>query len=752
MPRPLALTASPLDQPACNLVSLSMSVPPRQPTPLSIMQTVPELSVSRPSTTHKNNSGDSSSDQVLTYSEDNTEVPSDCPTYSTSHVTFIPPATVEPASRMVRRCAFKRLSLASRAKDTCTAPLSYHAPVVARERCWVAQLLILSPDKDGWRAYAISADPTLGSIGVVGMESPDEASLATTAKRIGLELFAPHKQLQRRIASSLSTQPSRTVSVNKDGVEVHAATWAVELSSRAASTLRAERGSLSHMVLGDAPHACLSAAWVPLPALVSAVKQRPFDSAHAVPLSLVAEQPSTMMSGDAPLISRSRKRQAAHARLVARAAMPVVSVLPPSSHASTTLSAPRPDLLFPVPQPKWADPSSPVPVVGDLFADRHVARDLVSAARVNSSRSGAPKYDSHFIRDLAQRAQERALQHGSPHITRRDVCEAAAELNRSCSGKKDRAPVDPAPLHESRLMHQLSQLRVNAETLVALGYPRPRVLVAMEKSAIVARAFKEAGCDVATCDLQDSEDCDIPHFKGDARLAVNLGFHLVIAHPPCTYLSNAGSCWLREPGRMDNMLSAARLFTDMINADAPFVAVENPVMHRHARAAINGLRPTQFIHPWQHGHGDTKPTGWYLRGGLPHVRATCEVPGRARHHASMSPSPRRGELRSRTYRGMASAMALSWVPSLIDHVGLGLPRDEPTALDLILQARGAMAAGASSSPMEDGAAHVVAAAPSAGLSSPDQTRATPAWQMVGLALARCSVWAGVRLGATASRS
>ena len=100
--------------------------------------------------------------------------------------------------------------------------------------------------------------------------------------------------------------------------------------------------------------------------------------------------------------------------------------------------------------------------------------------------------------------------------------------------------------------------------------------------------------------------------------------------------------------------------------DGPFVAVENSKMHRYARALV-GVTPTQFVHPWQHGHGHTKPTALYLRN-LPEIVPTQLEEGRLHALARLPPSADRSALRSRTYPGVAAAMATQWMPVLIDYL------------------------------------------------------------------------------------
>jgi len=191
-----------------------------------------------------------------------------------------------------------------------------------------------------------------------------------------------------------------------------------------------------------------------------------------------------------------------------------------------------------------------------------------------------------------------------------------------------------------------------------------RVLVACEFSGIVRDAFIAAGHDAISCDLLPSERPG-PHVEGDvlAYLAeAHQAFDLLIAHPPCTYLANSGVRWLYRNGRDEQRWAAmgdgALFFRALLEAPIPRIAVENPVMHRHARELV-GRRSDQCVQPWQFGHGEVKATCWWLKG-LPPLRPTEVVEGRLPrvHHAV--PSPDRWKERSRTYPGMAAAMADQW--------------------------------------------------------------------------------------------
>ena len=195
-----------------------------------------------------------------------------------------------------------------------------------------------------------------------------------------------------------------------------------------------------------------------------------------------------------------------------------------------------------------------------------------------------------------------------------------------------------------------------------------RVLVACEFSGIVRRAFSARGHDAWSCDLLPAEDGSNRHITGDARDILNDGWDLLmVAHPPCTRLCNSGVRWLSvpPPGRtaeamQDELRKGAALFSAFWNAPIERIAIENPVMHKHAKALINNYsKPAQSVQPWQFGHGETKRTCLWLKG-LPPLIATNIVPGREARVHRMSPGPNRWRERSRFFTGIADAMAEQW--------------------------------------------------------------------------------------------
>lgn len=188
-----------------------------------------------------------------------------------------------------------------------------------------------------------------------------------------------------------------------------------------------------------------------------------------------------------------------------------------------------------------------------------------------------------------------------------------------------------------------------------------RILIACEYSGRVRDAFLARGHDAVSCDLLPTESPG-PHIQGDVSAMLREPWDLVIAHPPCTYLANSGVRWLHtDPSRWELMEQGAAFFLECLKANAPMVAVENPVMHKYAREAIGGLRPDFTVQPWQFGDPAKKRTCFWTRG-LPPLTPTSEMTADdavAECHLA-SPGPDRWKNRSRTYQGIANAMASQW--------------------------------------------------------------------------------------------
>jgi hypothetical protein len=186
-----------------------------------------------------------------------------------------------------------------------------------------------------------------------------------------------------------------------------------------------------------------------------------------------------------------------------------------------------------------------------------------------------------------------------------------------------------------------------------------RVLIACEYSGIVRDAFAAKGHDAWSCDLLDTERPG-NHVIGDALEIINDGWDLIIAHPPCTRLCNSGVRWLAERDLWEDMREGAEFFLRFLNADCARVAVENPVMHKYAKAII-GRGHDFSVQPYEHGEPYTKRTCFWTKG-LPAINPTHIIPMdqvKAAVHLE-SPGPDRWKNRSRTYAGIARAMAEAW--------------------------------------------------------------------------------------------
>lgn len=183
-----------------------------------------------------------------------------------------------------------------------------------------------------------------------------------------------------------------------------------------------------------------------------------------------------------------------------------------------------------------------------------------------------------------------------------------------------------------------------------------RVLVACEYSGRVREAFRRRGHDAWSCDLLPAEDGSRFHIQGDAILtAYTGGWDLMIAHPPCTHLAVSGARHFEEKRADGRQAEAVSFFLALARAPIPRIAIENPV----CIMSSVWREPDQTIQPWQHGHGETKATCLWLKG-LPPLKPTRIVSGRHPRVHLMPPGPDRWKERSRTYEGIAEAMAEQW--------------------------------------------------------------------------------------------
>ena len=181
-----------------------------------------------------------------------------------------------------------------------------------------------------------------------------------------------------------------------------------------------------------------------------------------------------------------------------------------------------------------------------------------------------------------------------------------------------------------------------------------RVLVACEYSGRVRDAFVALGHDAMSCDMLPSE-APGRHYQGDVRDVLHADWDLMIAHPPCTDLAVSGARYF--PAKVaDGRQSIALFFVRyLMLAPIPRICIENPISIISSRLR----KPDQIIQPWQFGHGEVKATCFWLKG-LPPLAPTDVVEGREPRVHMMPPGPNRWKERSRTFEGVAKAMAAQW--------------------------------------------------------------------------------------------
>lgn len=190
-----------------------------------------------------------------------------------------------------------------------------------------------------------------------------------------------------------------------------------------------------------------------------------------------------------------------------------------------------------------------------------------------------------------------------------------------------------------------------------------RVLVGCEYSGRVRQAFRNIGHDAWSCDLLESEDGSPFHIQGDVIPLLSEDWDLAIFHPPCTHLAVSGSRWFKD--KVTEQAEALEFVRMLMDAPIAKIAIENPVSVISSRIR----KPDQIIQPWQFGHGETKATCLWLKG-LPKLTPTNVVEGREARVHRMPPGPDRWKERSRTYSGVAEAMAAQW--GLAPNAGLEL--------------------------------------------------------------------------------
>lgn len=179
-----------------------------------------------------------------------------------------------------------------------------------------------------------------------------------------------------------------------------------------------------------------------------------------------------------------------------------------------------------------------------------------------------------------------------------------------------------------------------------------RVLVACEYSGRVRDAFIAKGHDAMSCDLLPT-DVPGPHYQGDVLDIIEDGWDLMIAHPPCTHLAVSGARWFK--GKLTEQAGALDFVRALMDAPIERIAIENPISVISSRIR----KPDQIVQPWMFGHGETKATCLWLKN-LPKLTPTNIVAGREARVHRMPPGPNRWKERSRTFSGVADAMADKW--------------------------------------------------------------------------------------------
>ena len=477
-------------------------------------------------------------------------------------------------------------------------------------------------------------------------ESPSAA-----AQRLCIALFPWHKTIQRAVHKATKRTPYTFTAVSPQGNSIHTTQWGLRLSAGAAAALPPPQKQRDDSNMSDNLSEISRTKWVDSEQLSISMKTQPFSGAelkgvaHWTNELFRTETPTPLTPVEAKLlVSECAQRPVASDRAASRLPLPV----------SRWLYGKENEL-------EWAMNDTHSPTMNSETLPRLVA----SAQRLPQNACEIKK-----LQLTVNMARERAQANGCSIISARDLIESAQALQYEVRhGGPRPTPHDQPPQHYCSLQLALARLaEVNAQNVIK-GISRPWVLVCCESSAIISRHFHMAGFQVASCDLSESEDNTTPHFRGDCRKILHLGFDLIIGCPPCTFLSNCSVPWLHvEPHRWVSMREASLLFRQIYNApNCPYVVLENPVMSKYARQLLGGLKPTYFTNPSAHGHDSSKPTGLYIRGELPPLQPTCLITDPDRRLRNLAPGPERGKTRGRFFIGVAAAMACQWGSTIIEY-------------------------------------------------------------------------------------
>ena len=210
-----------------------------------------------------------------------------------------------------------------------------------------------------------------------------------------------------------------------------------------------------------------------------------------------------------------------------------------------------------------------------------------------------------------------------------------------------------------RSVHTITSGRAGwlGDEIINNGENKLKILVACEESQEVCKAFRKIGHESYSCDILDCSGGHPEwHLKMDVFEAIKLKkWDIMIAFPPCTNLAVSGARWFNEKRADGRQQKSINFFLKLTLVNIPMIAIENPI----GIMSTEYRKPDQIIQPWQFGHGETKATCLWLIN-LPKLTHTNIVDGREQRIWKMPPGPERAKLRSKTYPGIAKAMAEQW--------------------------------------------------------------------------------------------
>ena len=182
------------------------------------------------------------------------------------------------------------------------------------------------------------------------------------------------------------------------------------------------------------------------------------------------------------------------------------------------------------------------------------------------------------------------------------------------------------------------------------------ILIACEESQTVTKEFRRLGYEAFSCDIIPCNG-GYPewHLQQDVIPLLQEEWDMIIAFPPCTHLAVSGARWFKQKRKDGRQQRGIDFFMQFTNCKCDRIAIENPI----SIISTFWRKPDQIIQPWQFGHGETKATCLWLKG-LPKLRFSNIVNGRLQRIWRLPPSEERSKIRSKTFKGIAKAMAEQW--------------------------------------------------------------------------------------------